>query len=314
MKQKIFTFLLIAVTAFTACRKLDNQPDIRAYDDQQIAQYKSANGLNDFIADTTKDGTGTTGMFYKILTPGSGDTLKYSDKISLVYTLKSFDGKYISSDTIQNHMSEFLGHLTAANLPKGLQLAIHNLLRYKGASMRVLIPSRLAYGVNGFGSGSITNVNSRIAGNQCLDYYVHVIGDQNVYDDQVITKYMAANNLTGYAKDSLSTSAKVHYWYKVLTPGTSPIVEINEFSTVTTTYTGNLLNGFAFDESAKTTATTLTPFNLIDGVNNALVRHAVAGTSISLFIPSALGYGQNVQSSIPANSVLRFEFQVTKVE
>ncbi len=313
MKQKIFTFLLIAAAGLTACKKLDNQPDIRAYDNQQIEAYISANGLSDFKADTTKDGSGTTGMYYKVLTPGSGDTLKYADKVSLVYTLKSFDGKYVSSDTINNHMNDFLGHLTANNLPKGLQLAIHNLLKYKGGSMRLLIPSRLAYGVNGFGSGSITNVNTRIAGNQSLDYYVHVIGDQNAYDDLVIKNYMAANNLTGYLKDSADASVKGHYWYKVITPGTGGI-EISEFSTVTTTYSGNLLNGVAFDESAKTTATTLTPFSLIEGVKDGLIKHAVTGTSISLFIPSVLGYGTAPRSTIPANSPLRFEFQVTKVE
>ncbi|MES2268160.1 MAG: FKBP-type peptidyl-prolyl cis-trans isomerase [Bacteroidota bacterium] len=314
MKQKIFTFLLITVVALSACKKLDNQPDIREFDKQQIEAYISANGLNDFKADTTKDGTGTTGMYYKILTPGSGDSLKYSDKVSLVYTLKSVDGKYVSSDTINNHMNEFLGRLSAANLPKGLQLAIHNLLKYKGGSMRVLIPSRLAYGVNGFGSGSITNVNSRIAGNQSLDYYIHVISNQNAYDDLVIKNYMTANNLTGFQKDSSGVNATAHYWYKVNTPGTGPVEEINEFSTVTTNYAGALLNGFVFDNSAATTATTLTPFNLIDGVREALTKHAVTGTQISIFVPSALGYGTTPQTSIPANSVLRFEFTITKVE
>ncbi|MET3978861.1 FKBP-type peptidyl-prolyl cis-trans isomerase FkpA [Mucilaginibacter sp. UYP25] len=308
MKQKIFTFLLIAAAGLTACKKLDNQPDIREYDKQQIEQYISGNGLNDFIQDPTPDGTGTTGMYYKILTPGSGDSIKYADKISIVYTLKSFDGKYTSSDTISNHIEEYLGHLTADNLPKGLQLAIHNLLQYRGGSMRVLIPSRLAYGVNGFGSGSITNVNTRIAGNQCLDYYVHVIGDQPAYDDIVINNYMAANSLKGYTKDALG------YYYKIITPGTGAAGEISEFSTVTATYSGALLNGVAFDESSKTTATTLTPYNLIDGVKDALIKHAVTGTSISILIPSPLGYGTAAQNSIPSNSALRFEFQVTKVE
>jgi hypothetical protein len=45
---------------------------------------------------------------------------------------------------------------------------VYNLLKHKGASMRLLVPSRLAYGKTGYGSGSVTNVNSRIAGNQSL--------------------------------------------------------------------------------------------------------------------------------------------------
>ncbi|RYU90749.1 hypothetical protein EWM62_08890 [Mucilaginibacter terrigena] len=309
MKQKIFTFLLIAAAGLTACKKNnDNQPDIREYDQQQIQAYISANGLSDFSADTTKDGTGTTGMYYKIITQGTGDTLKYADKVSMVYTLRSFDGKYISSDTIANHYNDYLGHLVNGNLPKGLQLAIHNILQYKGSSMRLLIPSRLAYGVNGFGSGSITNVNTRIAGNQSLDYYVHIIGDQDVYDDKVINNYLTANNLTGYTKDVLG------YYYKIITPGTGQSGEITDYATITTTYSGSLLNGFAFDESAKTTATTLNPYSLISGIQNALTKYAKTGTSISVIVPSSLGYGTNIQNSIPANSVLRFEFQITEVK
>jgi FKBP-type peptidyl-prolyl cis-trans isomerase FkpA len=313
MKQKIFTFLLIVATGLTACKKTSSdQPDIRAYDKEQIQKYIAANGLTGFAEDTTPDGTGTTtGIQYKIIMPGTStgdDTLKYSEKVSLVYTIKSFDGKYTSSDTINNHYYDFLGYLTKGNLPQGLQLAIHNILKYKGGSMRILIPSRLAYGINGTGSGSITNVNSRIAGNQCLDYYVHVIGDQAAYDDKVINNYIAANNLTGFVKDPLG------YYYKIVTPGTGNIGDINEFSKVTTTYGGSILNGFSFDFANYTTPTVLTPFSLIDGVSDALQKHATKGTSLQILIPSALGYGTSATTGIPANSVLKFDFTVSGID
>jgi FKBP-type peptidyl-prolyl cis-trans isomerase len=136
---------------------------------------------------------------------------------------------------------------------------------------------------------------------------VHVISDQDIYDDKVINNYLTANNLTGYTKDPLG------YYYKIITPGTGPIEEISEFSSVTTTYTGYLLNGIGFDTASETTATTLTPYTLIPGVEDALEKHAVTGTSISIFIPSSIGYGGNVQNTIPSNSVLRFEFQITGV-
>jgi FKBP-type peptidyl-prolyl cis-trans isomerase len=309
MKQKIFTFLLIVATGLSACKKTQDQPDIRAYDKEQIQKYITANGLTGFSEDTTPDGTGTTGIQYKIISQGTGDTLKYSDQISLVYTVKSFDGKYTSSDTITNHVNGFLGYLkTQFNLPIGVQLAIHNILKYKDSNMRLLIPSRLAYGVNGYGTGSISNVNTRIAGNQCLDYYVHVIGNQAAYDDKVINNYIAANSLTGYVKDPLG------YYYKIVTPGTGPIEGISEFSKVTTTYGGSILNGFSFDYANYTTPTVLTPFDLIPGVEDALIKHATTGTSISLLIPSALGYGTAVQNTIPANSVLKFDFTVSGID
>jgi FKBP-type peptidyl-prolyl cis-trans isomerase FkpA len=313
MKQKIFTFLLIAATGLSACKKTQDQPDIRVYDQEQIQKYITANGLTGFSEDTTPDGTGTTGIQYKIISQGTGDTLKYSDQISLVYTVKSFDGKYISSDTIANHLNGFLGYFKSQyNLPEGVQLAIHNILKYKDSNMRLLIPSRLAYGVNGYGSGSITNVNTRIAGNQCLDYYVHVIGDQKAYDDKVINNYITANNLTDYHKDPLG------YYYKIVTPGTGPIEAISEFSKLTMTYGGSLLNTYSFDYANYTTSTVLTPYDLTgrygEALGHSLENHATTGTSLQIILPSSLGLGTLTSTNIPANSVLKFDFTVTGID
>jgi FKBP-type peptidyl-prolyl cis-trans isomerase FkpA len=318
MKQKIFTFLLIVATGLSACKKTQDQPDIRAYDQDEIQKYITANGLTGFSEDTTRDGTGTTGIHYKILTQGTGDTLKYSDKLSLVYTVKSFDGKFVRSDTIANHFYGYLGYLTAADLstgfslPDGLRLAVHNLLQYKGASMRVLIPSRLGYGITGTGSGSSSNTNTRVAGNQGLDIYVNVIGDQNAYDDKVITNYIAANNLTGYVKDPLG------YYYKIVTPGTGPVEAISEFSKLTMTYGGSLLNTFSFDYANYTTSVVYTPYDLTarygEALGHALENHATTGTSLQIILPSSLGLGNFTSTGIPANSVLKFDFTITGID
>ncbi|TFF37559.1 FKBP-type peptidyl-prolyl cis-trans isomerase [Mucilaginibacter psychrotolerans] len=313
MKQKIFTFLLIAVAGLTACRKDGVDPTIKEFDEQQIQSYLSSNSLTGFSRDTT--GGDTTGMYYKIINPGTGPALEWSDRVSLVFTVKSYDGKYTSADTITNHFDDYLGHLQQDGLPKGLQTAIHNVLKYKGASMRLQIPSRLAYGKSGYGSGSVTNVNSRIAGNQCLDYYVHVIADQPAYDDLVIRNYLTANSLSGYTKTASGL------YYKVIVPGTGVVGSINDLSVVTTTYTGAILNGTSFDEASKTTAYEFTPATsdglagLVSGVSEGLKGYAAAGTSISLIMPSALGYGTSPPSSsgIPTHAPLRFEFQITTV-
>jgi FKBP-type peptidyl-prolyl cis-trans isomerase FkpA len=312
MKRRIFTFLLIAVTALSACKKDKVDQNIHEYDQQQIENYMSANGLTDFKRDTT-DGD-TTGMYYKIINKGTGPALEYSDDVSLVYTVRSMDGKYVLTDTIVNHVDEFLGHLTFSTqtrraLPKGLQLAIKNVLKYRDGSMRLLVPSHLAYGTAGFSTGSVTNANARLAGNQSLDYYIHVINDQQVYDDLVIRNYMTANNLSGYNKTSTGL------YYKIITPGTGSVGSITDFSTVTTTYTGALLNNAFFDQGAKTTATSFTVGNLVLGVKEGLKGYASAGTSISLLVPSRLGYGAagSANSIITAHCPLRFEFQITTV-
>jgi FKBP-type peptidyl-prolyl cis-trans isomerase FkpA len=312
MKQKIFTFLLIAAASLTACRKnTDADPDIKQYDEQQIQGYITANGLTGFSKDTT--GGDTTGMYYKIINKGVGVPLEYSDKVSLVFTLKSFDGKYNSTDTITNHIYNFLGHLnttdpnTSANLPKGLMLGIKNILKYRDGSMRLLIPSHLAYGKAGTGSGSISNTNSRIAGNQSLDYYIHVIDDQQVYDDLVIRNYMAANALTGYTK----TASGIYY--KILKDKTAGTF-IDDATTFTATYTAALLNSVYVDQSSVTTPFSFTSVAaLVQGVQEGLKTYAGEGTSISMFVPSRLGYGPSGYNSTPSNAPLRFEFQIVTV-
>lgn len=313
MKQTIFTLLLLSAIGLVSCRKHDNQPNIKQYDDQQIQSYIAANGITGMQKDTA-------GLYYKIiLQPTTTDTLTYSDNISFVYTIKSFDGHYISSDTIQNHFQTYVGHIAADLLPAGLELAVLNDLKHVGASMRVLIPSHLAYGVNGYGSGSITNTSTRIAGNQCLDYYIHVIASQPdnaqrqaAYDDQVIKNYLAANNLTSlYTLDS-----GVYYHIQTQGTGTAPITDN---TTAEVTFNARLLNGSVFTSAISPDSTSISIPDLPSsglpeaGISRILKKHAVQGTVISMIMPSYLGYGILSATGVPANSCLRFEFTIQSV-
>jgi len=313
MKQTIFTLFFLSAISLTSCRKNGDQPDIKIYDDTQIQHYIKANG----ITGMTK-ANDTSGIYYKIILPGSGKALDFPDKISFVFSLKSFDGKYTSADTINNHYEDYLGHISNDALPIGLELGIKNIAKYRGASVRLLIPSHLAYGKTGYGTGSNQTTNTKIAGNQCLDYYVHVIGDQVAYDDMVIQNFLKANNLTGYTrvKSTLDTTATPsYYYYQILTPGANPPNPITENSTITATYTGQLLNGSIFDGANN--GTNVATFNIADFVPDALVEafenYATAGTKISVIMPSRLGYGETSQTGMPANSCLRFTWQIITV-
>lgn len=321
MRQKVFTLILLSATALLSCRKTNIEPDLKQYDQSQIENYISAHGLTGM-----KRAGDTTGTYYQIINPGDSvingtpiPRLDFPDKIAFVFSLRSFDGKYVQSDTIANHYDDFLGHVTLSKLPAGLQLAIYNNLKHRGGSMRLLIPSHLAYGVSGYGSGSILNTNTRIAGNQCLDYYVHLIGNvptdnQATYDDLVIRNYMQANGLTGYTRVESTTLPGNYYWYKIETPGTPPAKPLDENSTVTVNYTGQLFNGTLFDSQYNGANTiTLTPGDLVPGVKEPLLNYAAVGAKISLLIPSALGYGESIQGSIPPNSCLRFSYVFTAV-
>ncbi len=72
------------------------------------------------VRDTS--GGDTTGIYYQVITPGKGARVNYTDNVSFVYTIYSFDGKYVSADTITNHYDEYLGHVS----PNGLMLGICN--------------------------------------------------------------------------------------------------------------------------------------------------------------------------------------------
>ena len=317
MKQTIFTFLFLTFFGLAACKKDKIQQTIKQYDQTQILNYIAAHNLTGFVRDTV--GGDTTGIYYKIITPGNGARLTYSMQVPMVYSYGSFDGKFTSSDTINNHFYDYLGHIQLLGMPLGLQTALVNDLKYNGGTIRVLIPSHLAYGLNGSGSGSSQVANNRIAGNQCLDYYAHLINNFPVYDDMVIQNYMKDSSLVGYTKvesklDSLNSplDPKNYYYYKVLTPGTGTDY-ITDASTVTVTYTGQTFNATIFDNYNTTGGYPLEVGQLTEGVKEALENYALTDTKISILVPSSLAYGLNVQSGIPIFSCLRFTFVVVSV-
>jgi FKBP-type peptidyl-prolyl cis-trans isomerase FkpA len=308
MKQTIFTLLLLSTLGLISCRKTEVEKDIKQFDQEQIESYISTNGLTGMQRDVT--GGDTSGIYYKIILPGNGVEYKYTDSISFIYTLKSFDGLFNSLDTLANHYSGYVGHIERASqaqvplpLSSGLQLVVRNVLK-KGGSIRVLIPSRLAFGVKGFGAGSNSTSNTKIAGNQCIDYYIHAIADQKAYDDEVIVKYIAANNLTGYQKAALG------YYYKINTPGTGT-TPITDNTVMYINYVASLLNGKTVDLYA--TGTTGTPFEvpgLIAGVREAAKKYCTTGTNISLLLPSRLAYGTGSNDRTPPISCFRFDMVV----
>lgn len=303
MKQKLFTFLLFSTVIFASCNKDKVYPNIKEYDDQQIQNYISTNGLSSMLRDTS-DGD-TSGMYYQLIDKGLVDSprIQYSDRVAMVYTIRSFDGRYIASDTIVNHYYGFLGQFRNANLPQGLQNAIYNVLRYKGASARLLIPSRMAYGVNGYGSGSSSSGN-RIAGNQCLDYWVRIVADQPAYDDLSINKYANTYGIgiTGYTKTASGL------YYKISGSDTGDVV--NRTSTVGVTYALYNMNNTKIDEA--TSSTSFVVEQLVPGAIEGLTK-ARNGQTVSLIVPSRLAYGNAGSTSIAAFSCLKWDFSVTSV-
>lgn len=323
MKQILYTLLLFCVIGLFACKKNKQDIDIKQFDDQQIQNYISSHGLTGMQRDLTSGDT--TGIYYQILSPGNPNKrITYSDSVSLVFTVNSFDGKFIAADTIgSNHVTNFLGHITQNNLPYGLELALINILKYKGGRMRLLLPSHLAYGSVGYGSGSSSG-NNRIAGNQCLDYYVNLIDDQGVYDDKVVKSYIANNSLSGFVRASVGTDTlgsnnepKNYIYYKITQPGVG--APITTSSVVSVQYTVYLLNGMITSDQYNSVDGSGITVNIGDNTLPGLaagLTHTLPGSKITILVPSKLAYGSGALSdgSIPVNSCLRYDVNVISAQ
>jgi FKBP-type peptidyl-prolyl cis-trans isomerase FkpA len=121
--------------------------------------------------------------------------------------------------------------------------------------------------------------------------------DQFETDRERIEDFIAQNNL-----QAQSTSSGLYY--VIDEPGSSEHPTLQD--EITIAYTGSLLNGNIFDSSSSATF----PLNvLIPGWKEGIPLFGKGGKGL-LIIPSHLGYGSQVLSGIPANSVLVFDIHL----
>jgi len=127
---------------------------------------------------------------------------------------------------------------------------------------------------------------------------------QAAADDAKIQAYIKANNITA-VKDASGL------YYQIITTGTG--VNPTAASTVRVAYTGKLLDGTQFDTNANFSTTLSANAGLIQGWKTG-IPFCKQGGRILLLIPSALGYGNTAQGTIPANSVLVFTIDLIQVQ
>lgn len=121
-------------------------------------------------------------------------------------------------------------------------------------------------------------------------------------DEQIILDYLAANNINAEKHES-------GLYYLITDEGVGEYP--TAFSTVQVFYKGYFTDGSIFDQ------TTSGPFtnplqSLITGwqIGIPLVKE---GGSITLFIPSALGYGETGSGSVPPNTVIIFDVDLVSI-
>lgn len=152
--KKYLLILLLAVTGLSACKKKDDTPSVdaaaqAAIDDQKIQAYISANNIS-----ATKD---ASGVYYQVITAGSGAYPTASSTISVNYTGKLLDGTVFQSSSLNNY--------ALSSLIKGWQYGIPHI--NVGGRILLLIPSGLGYGAT---------AQSGIPTNSVLVFTIDLIG------------------------------------------------------------------------------------------------------------------------------------------
>lgn len=280
--------IFLSLLVFVSCQKEYETIDV--IDDRSIQEYIQKNNLN---VSKFND----SGVYYQIVSPGTGPVLDYSDMVPAIITSRSLDGKYVSADTfaVANRVYNYLGYFN----PEAVREGIKEALKKSNGTIRMIIPSRYAFGRNGSGE---------IPGNASLDMTIRVLDGSKIaeYEDYTIQKFLEKNALTGFTKTASGL------YYKIGNPGTGSPITID--STIVASYTGRLLNGTVFDRSAVGSEATFLLKSLVDGWKQA-VPMIKEGGSIRLVFPSSLGYGmQGSAPTVPAFSALDFEITVKEVK
>lgn len=115
-----------------------------------------------------------------------------------------------------------------------------------------------------------------------------------------VKQYIDANKLN-------ATADERGFYYTIQSPGTGAKPTV--CSNVTVNYVGKLTNGSTFD-SGNDVSFGLN--QLILGWQEGIPLIAPGG-SITLYLPPSLAYGSAEQRSIPANSILVFTIDLTKI-
>jgi FKBP-type peptidyl-prolyl cis-trans isomerase FkpA len=281
--KKLLGLILIFSVVFTACKK--ETRTLKEIEDEQIQTYIKSNSLTGFIKDPS-------GFYYQILNPGTGDQLKYSSYVSIAQKTTSINETVNYEFTIYAPQADYLGYVT----PIAWRETLVKVKR--GAEVRILTPSYLAFGKNGSGTF--------IPGNAILDTKITVPDDRErvTYEDKLMREFLASKNITAVKDPS-------GLYYQIISPGTGASIT-STTATLQVSYIGRYLTGAIFDQAPTGSPITLGINNVIEGwkIGVPLIKE---GGKIRLVIPSRLAYGDTPPSGIPINSILDFDIELVKV-
>ncbi|OOQ58241.1 FKBP-type peptidyl-prolyl cis-trans isomerase [Mucilaginibacter pedocola] len=137
--KRILVAILLLAAGLSSCKKgYDVVAEVRAQaaiDDKIVQDYIAANGLTD-VAQRID----TTGVYYIVLAPGTGSSLfTTSTRVTVDYT-----GSILTTGKEFAKSNNFHPSFTLGEVIRGWRLGIPQI--NKGGRVRLLLPSRYAYG------------------------------------------------------------------------------------------------------------------------------------------------------------------------
>ena len=281
-----FSFLL-GLLVFMGCNLEDdfNPQDQFEEDIALIEMYLADNS----ISATTH----STGLVYTIEDEGNGENPSIDNYIFVKYKGYFLDGT-VFDQTPEGDTSVFkLNELIAA-----WQIGVP--LLGKGGKGTFYCPSALAFGNVGSGTGSVPANTVTVFEIELIDFT-----NQPGIEEFFIQEYIKENDLMDVQKDS----SGIYYVIEELGMGEHPTVQ----DTVEVAYTGYLLNGDVFDGTNEGATATFPLLGLIQGWQIAVPKLKEGGKG-TFFMPSAVGYGNQITGNIPANSVLVFDIELVDIK
>lgn len=301
MTSKILVFpfrlmLLVALAATvlftTACKKdAPEVPDYSATDREIIKQYLSAHAI------TTAQAQPSGLYFLPVRTNPTGMPIVAGNTVSILYTGHLLDAAGTVFDASSQHNNvPYPIKVGGGQLIPGFEEGLK--LMHMGDKAEFIIPSGLAFGPGGSAP--------TVPANAVVRFEVEVV-DLPVFEDNLISAYLDAHRITTAQKRPSGL-----YFLPLTTNSTAALPTTGK--QITVSYTGHLLNtaGTVFDSGNFTF--TFGRGQVIAGFEEGIgLMHK--GDKAELFIPSALAYGtQGAGTSVPANSVLRFEVEIVNIQ
>ena len=137
------------------------------------------------------------------------------------------------------------------------------------------------------------------------DEYLFDWQEQYAKDLERIDAYLEENNIEA-KKSSTGLRYVIHDYGKGAAPAYGQRVIVH--------YEGRLIDGTVFDSSyAKGEPAEFQTGTLVDGFDEGL-SYIGEGGSISLYMPSRIGYGTKSTENIPANSILFFDVKLINIK